>query len=158
MSALDGWPAAAVVPWLFRRSSELVTTRTWCTITARKTTRATTTSWPLRTRSAATAIRIPEHPCSSLTLSAPENAFSDATAGSAVCFSIRSSRRRCTLQASSSSLSLSREIALRICRSWTTSAQDGTLADGSVLVLVSHAISVPIFSLSLQAKLGAQGY
>ena len=112
--ALDGWPAVA--PWLFRRSSELVITRTWCTNTARKTTRATTTSWPLRTRRAATAIRIPEHPCSSLTLSAPDNVESDATAGSTVCFSIRSS----TTMAPRRRRSLSLEIALRICRSWTT--------------------------------------
>ena len=156
MSALDGWPAAAVVPWLFRRSSELVTTRTWCTITARKTTRATTTSWPLRTRSAATAIRIPEHPCSSLTLSAPENVFSDATAGSTVCFSIRSSSRRCTLQASSSLLAFSRgDCAPDLPK------LDDLCTGGHFSGRFRHgfpAISVPKKNLSLQAKLGAQGY
>ena len=86
MSALDGWPA--VEPWLCRRSRELVITRTWCTVTARKTTTAITTSWPLNTRSAARAIRIPEPNCSSLTLSAPESAERDATAGSTVSLSI----------------------------------------------------------------------
>ena len=92
MSALDGWPA--VEPWLCRRSRELVITRTWCTVTAHKTTTAITTSWPLNTRSAARAIRIPEPNCSSLTLSAPESAESDATAGSTVSLSIPPSRRR----------------------------------------------------------------
>ena len=92
MSALDGWPA--VEPWLCRRSRELVITRTWCTVTARKTTTAITTSWPLNTRSAARAIRIPEPNCSSLTLSAPESAERDATAGSTVSLSIPPGRRR----------------------------------------------------------------
>ena len=92
MSALDGWPA--VEPWLCRRSRELVITRTWCTVTARKTTTAITTSWPLNTRSAARAIRIPEPNCSSLTLSAPESAERDVTAGSTVSLSIPPGRRR----------------------------------------------------------------
>ena len=92
MSALDGWPA--VEPWLCRRSRELVITRTWCMVTARKTTTAITTSWPLNTRSAARAIRIPEPNCSSLTLSAPESAERDATAGSTVSLSIPPGRRR----------------------------------------------------------------
>ena len=92
MSALDGWPA--VEPWLCRRSRELVITRTWCTVTARKTTTAITTSWPLNTRSAARAIRMPEPNCSSLTLSAPESAERDATAGSTVSLSIPPGRRR----------------------------------------------------------------
>ena len=92
MSALDGW--TAVEPWLCRRSRELVITRTWCTVTARKTTTAITTSWPLNTRSAARAIRIPEPNCSSLTLSAPESTERDATAGSTVSLSIPPGRRR----------------------------------------------------------------
>jgi hypothetical protein len=90
MSALDGWPV--VEPWLCRRRRELVITRTWCTVTARKTTAAITRSWPLNTRSAARAIRIPEPNCSSLTLSAPESAESDATAGSTVPLRIPPSR------------------------------------------------------------------
>ena len=101
MSALDGWPA--VEPWLCRRSRELVITRTWCTVTARKTTTAITTSWPLNTRSAARAIRIPEPNCSSLTLSAPESAERDATAGSTVSLSIPPGRgRRLHVQAPTS--------------------------------------------------------
>ena len=142
MSALDGWPA--VEPWLCRRSRELVITRTWCTVTARKTTTAITTSWPLNTRSAARAIRIPEPNCSSLTLSAPESAERDATAGSTVSLSIPPGRRR--------RLHVQAGTSLRVALARSRLAQDPSELPNSSRIGLRRPGSVPeipYFSLFL---------